>query len=320
MRKTVLLLLVLAGSLTTLRGAQPKFDFTVAADGSGDFTTVQAAINAVPDMRAARTYIHIKPGVYKEKLTLPANKTNISFVGDEVTGTILTYDDYASKKNRFGENIGTSGSSSFFIYGDGFSAENITFENAAGPVGQAVAVRIDGDKVSFRNCRFLGFQDTLYPHGDRSRQYYKNCYIEGTVDYIFGFSVCYFEDCTMFCKTSGYVTAASTPQGNKYGFVLKNCSIEGSAPEGSFCLGRPWRPFANVVYLDCRLSKVIHPKGWDNWGKTDNEKTAFYAEYNSKGEGAKIQTRVGWAKQLTKEQADTYSRAAVLGDWDPDKN
>lgn len=318
MKKYFLMLWALSASITAIR-AQQKFDFTVATDGSGDFTTVQAAINAVPEMRANRTFIHIKPGIYKEKLTLPANKTNISFIGDDALKTILTFDDYAQKKNRFGENIGTSGSSSFFVYGDGFSAENITFENSAGPVGQAVAVRIDGDKVCFRNCRFLGFQDTLYPHGDRSRQYYKNCYIEGTVDYIFGFSTCYFEECTLFCKTAGYVTAASTPLTSKYGFVFKNCSIEGNAPDGSFYLGRPWRPYANVVFLDCKISKVIHPQGWNNWGNAENEKTAFYAEYNCTGDGANTSKRVTWAKQLTANDLPNYNRNAVLTDWKPDK-
>jgi pectinesterase len=318
MKKYFLMLWALSASITAIR-AQQKFDFTVATDGSGDFTTVQAAINAVPDMRANRTFIHIKPGIYKEKLTLPANKTNISFIGDEASKTILTYDDYAQKKNWFGENIGTSGSSSFFVYGDGFSAENITFENSAGPVGQAVAVRIDGDKVCFRNCRFLGFQDTLYPHGDRSRQYYKNCYIEGTVDYIFGFSTCYFEDCTLFSKTSGYVTAASTPSTSKYGFVFKNCSIEGNAPDSSFYLGRPWRPYANVVFLDCKISKVIHPQGWNNWGNAENEKTAFYAEYNCTGDGANTSKRATWAKQLTVNDMANYNRNTVLTDWNPDK-
>jgi pectinesterase len=295
-----------------------KYDFTVAQDGSGDFKTVQEAINAVPDMRVNRTFILIKAGIYKEKLTLPATKTNVSFIGEDVTKTVLTYDDFASHKNRFGENIGTSGSSSFFIYGDGFTAENITLENSAGAVGQAVAVRIDGDKVSFFNCRFLGFQDTLYPHGENSRHYFKNCYIEGTVDYIFGFSTVLFDNCTLFCKRGGYVTAASTPQNKQYGFVFRNCKITGSAPDSSFCLGRPWRPYAKVVFLECEMSAVIHPEGWNNWGKTENEKTAFYAEYKSKGVGANQPKRAVWSHQLTTEEAKLYTTANILGDWNPE--
>lgn len=304
--------------LTLSTYAAEKYDFVVAPDGSGDFTTVQAAINAVPEMRSNRTRIHIKPGIYKEKLTIPANKTNVSFIGDCAESTVLTFDDYASKKNRFGENIGTSGSSSIFVYGDGFAAENITFENSSGPVGQAVAARIDGDKVAFRNCRFLGFQDTLYPHGEKSRQYYKNCYIEGTVDFIFGFSTCFFEECSIVCKTSGYVTAASTPQGNVYGFVFQNCSIEGNAPDGSFDLGRPWRPYAQVVFRECSLGKVINPKGWNNWGKVENEKTAFFAEYKNTGSGANTKERVSWSKQLTDKEAEKFTKANMFGDWNPD--
>ena len=169
------------------------YDFIVAQDGSGNFTSVQEAINAVPDMRKNRTFIFIKNGIYKEKLILPSTKTNVSFFGEDVEKTILVYDDYASRKNRFGEEVGTSGSASFYIYGEGFEARDITFENSAGPVGQAVAVRIDGDRVKFENCRFLGNQDTLYPHGKDSRQYYKNCYIEGTVDFIFGWSTAVFD-------------------------------------------------------------------------------------------------------------------------------
>ncbi len=183
---TTILFFILLPLTLSFSWAQPSYDFMVAQDGSGDFTTVQEAINAVPDFRKNRTTIFIKNGVYKEKLILPASKTLVSFIGEEATKTILTYDDYAAKKNIFGEEKGTTGSSSFFIFGDDFHARNITFENSAGPVGQAVAVRIDGDRVVFENCRFLGFQDTLYPHGEHSRQYYKDCYIEGTVDFIFG--------------------------------------------------------------------------------------------------------------------------------------
>jgi pectinesterase len=230
--------------------SQATYDFVVAQDGSGDFKTVQAAINAVPDFRKNRTTIFIKNGAYKEKLILPTSKTNVSFIGEKVEKTILTYDDYASKENIFGEEKGTTGSTSFYVFGDGFHAQNITFENSSGPVGQAVAVRVDGDRIIFDNCRFLGFQDTLYPHGEESRQYYKNSYIEGTVDFIFGWSTAVFENCEIFCKgDGGYVTAASTLEETAYGFVFINCRITGNAPENSFYLGRPWCPYAQTVFI-----------------------------------------------------------------------
>jgi pectinesterase len=290
------------------------FDFTVAKDGPGDFTTVNEAINAVPDFRKNRTVIFIKAGVYKEKLTLPASKTNVTFIGEDVEKTILTYDDFASKKNSFGEEIGTTGSSSFFIFCDGFTAENITFENSSGPVGQAVAVRIDGDMVAFKNFRFLGFQDTLYRHGEKSRQYYKNCYIEGTVDFIFCWSIAVFDSCTIFCKDHGYITAPSINENTEFGFVFLNCKITGDAPENSFYLGRPWRPYGKSVFMNCEMGKHIKPEGWHNWNKPDAEKTAFFAEYKNTGTGAKGK-RVNWSRELSDCEVKNYSTEKIMGEW-----
>lgn len=291
------------------------YHFVVASDGTGDFRTVQEAINAVPDFRKNETRIFIKKGTYKEKLVLAESKTNVVFIGEDRDQTILTYDDFASKKNRFGEEVGTTGSTSFFVFGDGFRAENITFENSSGPVGQAVAVRIDGDLVAFINCRFLGFQDTLYPHGEKSRQYYRNCVIEGTVDFIFGWSTAVFERCTIVCKDHGYITAPSTNAGTPFGFVFLDCKITGTAPEASFYLGRPWRPFGKSAFLRCELGGMIKPEGWNNWGKTDNEKTAFFAEYKNNGAGASAENRVNWSHQLTDMEAAGYTPENILGEW-----
>ena len=314
-KKLILFFLTIFYSCTSAIFANEQYDIVVSKDKTGDYRTVQEAINAVPDLRKNRTVIYIKNGVYKEKLVLPATKTNVTFIGESAEKTILTYDDYASKKNKFGENIGTSGSSSFFIYGDGFRAENITFENSSGPVGQAVAVRIDGDRVQFRNCRFLGFQDTLYPHGKRSRQYYKNCYIEGTVDFIFGWSAAVFDQCEIFCKKNGYVTAASTDQNSRFGFVFLNCKITGDAEAGSFYLGRPWRPYSNVVFINCFLDQQIKPEGWNNWGSKEKEKTAYYAEYGNTGPGAETAQRVEWSHQLTAKEAEQYNLETIFGAW-----
>lgn len=292
-----------------------KFDFFVCGDGC-DFKSVQEAFNAVPDYRKNVTTIFLRNGTYKEKLTLAPSKTNVKLVGESAEKVIITYDDFASKKNRFGEDIGTTGSATFFVFGDGFTAENVTFENSAGPVGQAVAVRVDGDMISFLNCRFLGFQDTLYPHGEKSRQYYKNCYIEGTVDFIFGWSTVLFENCTVHCKRDkGYVTAASTLQETTHGFVFKNCKITGDPAVVNVYLGRPWRPFAKTVFIDCYIDKQINPVGWHNWNKPDAEKTTFYAEYGSTGPGADVSQRVKWSHILTAEQAAQYTKEQILGDW-----
>lgn len=293
-----------------------SYDFVVAQDGSGDFRTLQEAFNAVPDFRKKETRILLRRGTYKEKLTLATSKINVRLTGEDVTRTIVTYDDYASKKNRFGEEMGTTGSSSFFVFADDFYAENVTFENSAGPVGQAVAVRIAGDRVMFRNCRFLGSQDTLYPFGENSRQYYRDCYIEGTVDFIFGWSTAIFDHCTIFCKKpGGYITAASTLENTPHGFVFLDCKITGDASEETFYLGRPWRPWAKTVFIRCYLDRQIKKEGWHNWDKPDAEKTAYYGEYASTGPGASSNTRVPWAHTPTAAEAAAYTVESILGDW-----
>lgn len=296
-----------------------KYDFVVANDGSGTYRTVQEAINAVPDFRKAITTIFIKNGVYKEKLTLPTSKSFVTLVGESVEKTLITYDDYASKKNLFGEEIGTTGSSGFFVFGNDFTAKNITFENSSGPVGQAVAVRVDGDRVYFENCRFIASQDTLYPHGANSRQYYKNCYIEGTTDFIFGWSTAVFEDCKIFSKQGGsYITAASTQENTAYGFVFIRCQLTSDAPDHSVYLGRPWRSYAQTVFINCELGAHIKKEGWHNWNKPEAEKTSFYAEYGSKGRGAKdLAERVTWSHQLSPTDLDHYELSTIFDGWKP---
>lgn len=295
-----------------------SYDFIVAQDGSGDFKSVQEAINAVPDFRKNTTVIYIKSGIYKEKLILSASKNKVTLIGENVSNTIITYDDFASKKNSFGEEMGTTGSSSFFIFGNEFSAENISFQNTSGPVGQAVAVRADGDMLSFFNCRFLGFQDTLYPHGEKSRQYYKNCYIEGTVDFIFGWSTAVFQDCEIFCKSRGYITAASTLEETPYGFVFINCNITGNAPSESVYLGRPWRPYSKTAFIECQIDSLVKKEGWHNWNKKEAENTVTYREYKNIGKGANLNGRVHWAKQLTVSERAQYTLDKIFEGWIPE--
>ncbi|WP_289089504.1 pectinesterase family protein [uncultured Bacteroides sp.] len=296
------------------------YDLVVAQDGSGDFFTVQEAINAVPDYRKnARTTILIKEGSYKEKVIIPASKNAVSLIGQgEVK---ITYDDYASKPNIFGENKGTSGSSSCYIYAPDFYAENITFENTSGPVGQAVACFVSADRAYFKKCRFLGFQDTLYTYGKGCRQYYDECYIEGTVDFIFGWSTAVFNRCHIHSIGNGYITAPSTDKGQKYGYVFYNCEITANSDVDKVYLSRPWRPYAQAVFIQCNMGKHILPEGWDNWRNKNNEKTVFYAEYKSKGEGANPGKRVAYSKQL--KNTDSYSIEEVLSGndgWNPSKN
>ena len=303
--------------IVAIVGIQAKdYDFIVAQDGTGDYKTVQEAINAVPDFRKEKeTRIYIRNGVYKEKLVLAECKLNVTLIGESAAGTILTYDDYASKPNAFGENKGTSGSSSFYIYGHDFHAYNITFANSSGPVGQAVAVFVAGNRAVFCRCRFLGFQDTLYTYGKNSKQYYKDCYIEGTVDFIFGSSTAFFDNCEIHSLARGYLTAASTPESVSYGYVIHNCRLTANDGVERTMLGRPWRPYAKTVFVDCRMGSHIAPEGWFNWG-VEKEKTAFYAETGSMsldGKPVDVSKRVAWSK---KADAADYTIEKVLADND----
>mgnify|MGYP001089242522 FL=1 len=311
---------VIAEKVPALAPYVRHYDFVVAKDGSGDFFTVQEAVNAVPDFRkAGRTTILVRKGVYKEKVIIPASKINISLIGE--SGAVLTNDDYASRLNCFGEEMSTSGSSTCYIYAPDFYAENLTFENTAGRVGQAVACFVSGDRAYFKNCRFLGNQDTLYTYGKSSRQFYEYCYIEGTVDFIFGWSTAVFNRCHIHSKSGGYVTAPSTDQGQKYGYVFYDCRLTADDGVRDVSLSRPWRPYAQAVFIRCNLGKHISPAGWNNWGNKEAEKTAFYAEYESTGEGANPKARVPYSHQL--KNLKGYEMETVLaGDdgWNPVKN
>ena len=296
------------------------YDFVVAQDGSGDFFSVQEAVNAVPDFRKnVRTTILVRRGVYKEKIVIPASKINLSLTGED--GAVLSYDDYADKPNRFGEKTGTSGSASCYIYAPDFYAENLTFENTSGPVGQAVACFVSADRAYFKHCRFLGWQDTLYTYGRGCRQYYEDCYIEGTVDFIFGWSTAVFNRCHIHSKTKGYVTAPSTDRGQKYGYVFYDCRLTAVEGVTDVYLSRPWRPYGQAVFVRCELGGHIVPAGWDNWRKKSNEKTAFYAEYQSRGAGANPGARASFSHQLRNLKGYTMEEVLAGTDgWNPMKN
>ncbi|PJJ52896.1 pectinesterase family protein [Hymenobacter chitinivorans] len=290
----------------------------VAQDGSGTYTTVQAALDAVPKGNDIPITIFIKKGTYKEKLNLAKKQNFVKLLGEDLNETVLVYDDYNGRQTDAGEKLGTSEAASFRVFGNNFTAENITFQNSAGLAGQAPAMWVYGDKARFINCRFLGFRDTLYTYGYGSRQYYKNCYIEGTTDFILGAATAWFEDCTLFCKPKGTcITAASTPDSIGFGYVFQRCKVVGDAPEESYFLGRPWKPAAKTVFLNCELSNVIKAKGWDHWGKEDNKQDAFFAEYKSKGPGAGAKGRTAWSRQLNVDQAAFYNYETALRGWNP---
>ncbi len=310
----------IAETLPELAPYVRKYDYVVAQDGSGDFFTIQDAIDAVPDFRKnVRTTILVRKGNYKEKVVVPESKINVSLIGED--GAVITNDDYAKKLNRFGEETGTSGSSTFYLYAPDFYAENITFENSAGKVGQAVACFVSGDRAYFKNCRFLGNQDTLYTYSKNSRQYYENCYIEGTVDFIFGWSTAVFNQCTINSKGKGYVTAPSTDAGKKYGYVFYDCVLTADDGVDNVYLSRPWRPYAQAVFVRCELGNHIVPEGWNNWNKKEAEKTVNYAEFQSTGAGANPTARAKFSRQL--KNLKGYSIEEVLAGedgWNPVAN
>jgi pectinesterase len=309
MKNFSIVFLFIVFSITSLRG-QDKLKFTVAKDSSGDFTSIQAAVDAARAFPDARITIYIKNGVYHEKVRVPACNNKLSFIGESAEKTIISYGDNFNSIKR-GRNS-TFYSYTLQIEADDFYAENITIENTSGAVGQAVTLDVQGDRCVFKNCRLLGNQDTLYAAGQNARQYFENCYIEGTTDFIFGAATAVFNKCNIFIKADSYFTAASTPQGKPFGFVFLHCKLTAKEGVKKAYLGRPWRDYANVVYLNCEMCPQIAPEGWANWDKTSRDKTAYFAEFENTGEGSKIDQRVGWCHQLTKAEAAKYTVENIL--------
>ncbi|XP_038891224.1 pectinesterase 31 [Benincasa hispida] len=290
--------------------AAPPRLLTVAHDGCADFRTVQEAIDAVPFSNTCRTIIRVSPGIYRQPLYVPKTKNFITFAGLNPETTILTWDNTATKISHHQASrvigTGTFGCGTTIVEGEDFIAENITFENSSPQgSGQAVAIRVTADRCAFYNCRFLGWQDTLYLH--HGRQYLKDCYIEGSVDFIFGNSTALLEHCHIHCKSQGFITAQSRKSSQETtGYVFLRCVITGSGETSYVNLGRPWGPFARVVFAYTYMDACIKPTGWDNWGKTENERTACFYEYKCFGPGSCSMKRVCWARELVDEEADEF--------------
>ena len=302
-----------------------RYDIVVDRTGHGDYMTVQEAIDAVPNYSHEKiTTILIKAGTYKECIDIPHTKFRMKIMGEGADKTILTYDRYAEQLWPDSDfKVGTSGSASIYIHSSYVTFEDITFENTAGEgkeIGQAVAVFTDGDFLFFRRCRFIGNQDTLYTYGrfgkdgGIKRNYFLDCYIEGTTDFIFGPSIAYFENCHIHSKKNSYVTAASTLQGQKYGYVFKNCRLTAAPGIDKCYLGRPWGAYAKTVFIGCELGPHIVADGWHDWekeGKPNTKENSYYAEYQNVGPGAKG-PRVTWAHTLTAKEAADYTFEKVM--------
>ena len=283
----------------------------VAKDGSGDYSSIQEAINDSNSFPYQRKTIFIKNGIYHEKVKIHEWNTNISLIGESREQTIITYDDYFNKIN-LGKN------STFYTYtmlveGEGFVAQNLTIQNSSGEVGQAVALTLNANKVLVSNCNILGNQDTLYTTGNANKQYVKDCYIEGTTDFIFGKATVLFENCILHSLKDSYITAASTPEDVAHGFVFQNCKLTAAAGVTAVYLGRPWRIYAKTVFINCKMGKHIKSEGWHNWSKPEAEKTAFYAEYNCSGEGFQPEERVSWSHQLQRLEVKKYTIENIMG-------
>jgi pectinesterase len=292
----------------------------VASDGSGNYTSVRAALDAAPQMThddGHRWTILVKPGNYHELVSAQREKRFIKLVGEDAEKTTISYDLFADVPGPDGKPIGTFRTPTLTIDADDFTLENLTIANTAGKKGQAVALRLDGDRIIVRHCKLTGWQDTLLVN--RGRHYFQDCTIEGATDFIFGGATDWFENCHILASGSGYLTAASTPDVQAFGYVFDHCDIKSAANVKTY-LGRPWRDYAQVVWLHTDMCDAIRPEGWDNWKKSNAEKTVNYAEFDSSGPGGSRDKRVAWSKQLTASEAEKYTIKNVLGrgdGWDP---
>ena len=314
MRKVLGLLLLLVAVSGTW--AQERRDtLVVSRDGTGDFRTLQEAVESARAFMDYTVTIYVKNGVYKEKVIVPSWVENIDIIGEDRDKTIITYDDHANINK-----MGTFRTYTVKVEGSDITFKNLTIENNAAQLGQAVALHTEGDRLKFINCRILGNQDTIYTGAKFTRLYFKDCYIDGTTDFIFGPSTALFENCMIHSKRNSYVTAASTPKEAKYGYIFKHCKLTAEPGVDKVYLGRPWRPYAYTLFIECELGKHIVLAGWHNWGKQSNEETARYMEYKNTGEGANASERVAWSKQLTKKEAEAVTVDAIFGtqsNWNP---
>ncbi len=311
---TIIIFSFSAAQAQTANPNQYKYVFTVAKDGSGEFRYIQDAIDAMRVYPLMPITLYIKNGVYNEKIELPATNTDVRFIGESADSTIITFNDYSGRGK-----LTTFTSYTAKISGNRFVAENITFANSAGPVGQAVALFVDADRAVFRNCRFLGNQDTIFTGGETARQLFVGCYIEGTTDFIFGPATALFRECTIHCKANSYITAASTTAGKFFGYVFMDCKITAAPGINAVYLGRPWRSYAQTAFIRCELPACIVPKGWNNWGNPANEQTVFYAEYRNSGAGSNMEGRPSWIRRLTDKQAEGFTQQQIFALTGDDK-
>lgn len=318
----------------------------VSKEENAQYTSIGEALAHIPADCDKPVTIEIAPGEYREKLRV--SRPFVTLKGENAANTVIVYDDRATAIMPDGSKRGTFRSYTLLLEEHDITLLDLTVRNDSGPrsrAGQALALYADGDRILVKNCRLESYQDTLFTGplppaplsqggftGPREfapringRQLYENCCICGDVDFIFGSATAYFDHCEIASVYSeiprdpsvyGYVTAASTPEGQTYGYVFHNCNFTSTCPESSVYLGRPWRNFAKTVLLDCTLGSHIKPQGFHDWNKPEAHSTVLYAEYNSTGKGAHSEERAPFVKQLSEEEALFYSKSNVLGDWE----
>ena len=336
MRKLICFICAICGVIIAQAKSYDNPDtIFVARDGTGEFRNINEAIEVCRAFMEYHKVIFVKKGTYKEKLIIPQSLTNIEICGEDRDNTIITWDDHANIPMAFSNwplaisqqptansqqpKLGTFRTFTLKIQGSKITLKNITVENNAARLGQAVALHTEGDQLTFINCRFLGHQDTIYTGNANTRLFFKDCYIEGTTDFIFGPSTAWFEGCDIFCKANSYITAASTPQDVPFGYIFNNCRITCDKGVDKVYLGRPWRDYGYTLFMNCELPREIRPEGWHQW-RPEAVKTARYLEYNNRGEGAATDQRVPWSRQLTKKEAQqiTLERVFSINDtWNP---
>lgn len=334
-----LLLTTICTLLVSTTYAASSYDnpdtIVVARDGTGQFRTITDAIEVCRAFMDYHKVIYIKKGTYKEKLIIPQWVQNVELCGESRDETIITYDDHANIQINQGTwpmaisqavtgdskkpTIGTFRTFTVRVDANHITFKNLTIENNAARLGQAVALHTQGDCLTFTNCRFLGHQDTIYTGMEGTRLFFDHCYIEGTTDFIFGPSTAWFEQCTIHCKANSYITAASTPKHIPFGYIFNQCTITANDDVTKVYLGRPWRDYGYTLFMHCTLPKQIRPEGWHHWQK-EREQTARYLEFENTGDGASIDKRVTWSRQLTKKEAKEITQEKVFQrneEWHP---
>ena len=320
MRKLLLFLAFIGLSAQAASKYDNPDTIVVARDGTGEFRSIDEAIEVCRAFMDYHKVIFVKNGTYKEKLIIPSWLQNIEICGEDVEKTIITYDDHANiKRADNGKPMGTFRTYTLKIEGNAITLKHITIENNSARLGQAVALHTEGDRLVFIGCRFIGHQDTVYTGTAGTRLYFKDCYICGTTDFIFGPSTVWFENCTIESLVNSYVTAASTPQDQPFGYVFNHCKLIAGGTASQCYLGRPWRDYGYTLFMNCELGGHIRPEGWHHWEK-HREQTARYLEYNNSGPGAHPQQRVSWSRQLTRKEAAQITPAHVFArkdNWNP---